>query len=312
MVLGVVAVVLLMVVHAMAICELMGRDSYSTASRTELKYQAESAADHAYWLHLTDRRMFPNRNLGTDDAARESYDLEPWMADRREHRVFDRNCHVYIGSVEKTIRLDKLDSFKANVSVDDTEQLETIDTFLDVLSDYTDSDSLPRLYGMEQDDYSAQGYAALPRNGSMQFAEEFFWLDGWQDVLKTEITMVPPQGKSLDTSSKTSFFTASSYEIQTALDLDDADLQAVLDARDEWIAEGTPLEDLLSADTYANIMMKFNFRESDIAEYIVSSATDDGEIRVVYDVVREVNFSKSTIYADSERQALSIWKRMAY
>ena len=239
MVLGVIAVVLLMVVHAMTVCEVIGRESYTTASRTELRYRAESAADHAYWLHLTDRRMFPNRNLGREDVARDSYDLEPWMADRREHKVFDRNCYVYINTIEKTVRIDKLNSFKANVDADDTEQLEIINMFLDVLNDYTDSDSLLRLNGKENNDYASEGYGALPRNSSMQFAEELYWIDGWRDVLKTEITMIPPKGKSLDSNSKTSFFSASPYEIQSSLDLSDTELQSVLDARDSWIADGT-------------------------------------------------------------------------
>ena len=312
MVLGVIAVVLLMVVHAMAICEVIGRESYTTASRTHLRYQAESAADHAYWMHLVDRRMFPNRNLGAEDAARDSYDLEPWMADRREHRVFDTNCFVYINTVEKTVRLDKLNTFKANVSSDDTEQLELINRFLDVLNDYTDSDSMARFYGKEDGDYAEEGYGALPRNAAIQFAEEVFWLDGWRDVLKTEITLVPPKGKTLDTSAKTSFFSASPYEIQTSLDLSDEDLEAVLEARDKWMSDGTLLSDSLDAGLYANIRMKFNFREVNVAEYTVSSATENGELRVVYDVVREANFARSTIFADKEKQALSIWKRMAY
>ena len=312
MVLGVIAVVLLMVVHAMTVCEVIGRESYTTASRTQLRYQAESAADHAFWMHLTDRRLFPNRNLGAEDVARDSYDLEPWMADRREHQLFDRNCHVYINTIEKTVRLDKLNSFKANVSADDTEQLERINMFLDVLNDYTDADSMARLYGKEEGDYAEDGYGAMPRNAAIQFAEEIFWIDGWQDVLKSEVTMVPPKGKSLDTSSKTSFFSASPYEIQSSLDLSDADLENVLEARDRWMSDGTLLADSLDAALYANIRMKFSFREVNVAEYTVSSATDNGVLRVVYDVVREVNFSRSTIFADKERQALSIWKRMAY
>ena len=94
--------------------------------------------------------------------------------------------------------------------------------------------------------------------------------------------------------------------------MSDDELQNVLDARDKWIADGTSLEDSLSSDLYANILMKFNFKESNVAEYIVSSATDNGEMRVIYDNVREINFSRSTIYADSEHQTLSIWKRIAY
>lgn len=312
MVLGVVAVVMLMVVHIMTICELASRDSYATASRTELRYRAESAADQAFWLHATDRRMFPSRKLGEDDVARDEYDLEPWMADRRGHRMFDSNCYAYIGTVEKTLRVSDVESFKEDVSVDDTEQLEIVDAFLDALDDYADGDSLVRLYGKEEDGYAEDGYFSMPRNGELQFVEEIFWIDGWEDIVKSEITIIPPKGKSLSEGSKTSFFSASESEIQNALDLSDEELQAVLDARDLWISDGTPLEDSLSADIYANVMMKFSFDESNLAEYTVSSATDNGEMRVVYTAIREVNFSKNSIYADSEKQSLSIWKRVSY
>ena len=50
MVMGVLAVTLLMVVHVMTVCELAGRDAYVNASRSELRYVAESALAHSFWI----------------------------------------------------------------------------------------------------------------------------------------------------------------------------------------------------------------------------------------------------------------------
>ena len=41
----------------------------------------------------------------------------------------------------------------------------------------------------------------------------------------------------------------------------------------------------------------------------VSAATVEGDIRILHKAVREVNFSKSSIYADSAQQSFSIWRR---
>lgn len=314
MVLGVLAVSLIMVVHIMTVCEIISKESLVAVSRSQLRYRAESATDHAFWMHLTDRRLFSNRKLGESDESRVSNtDFEPWMADRRAHNLFESNCQAYINTVEKTIRVDKPDTFKANISADDTDLLEHVNDFLDVLGDYTDTDSLVKLNGKEADDYAEEGYPSMPRNGAMQFKEELYWIDGWQDVVMGEVTIVPPKGKSISASStKPSFFSASPSEIRTLLDLSDSDLETVLEARDSWTQDSTPLADSLPADLYANIMSNFTFMESNIAQFTVSSATENGEIRVLMNTVREVDMSKSTIYADRQSQSFSIWSKIMY
>jgi len=315
MVLGVLAVVLLMVVHVMTVCQVISKEAYVSAKRSELRYLAEAGADHAFWMHLTDRRLFPNRKLGVEDESRVGGDLdfEPWMIDRRMHQPFDANLQVYIDSVEKSLRLDKTESFKANVDVEDTDTLELIDNFLDVLGDYIDTDSLVKVAGKEEDEYAAEGYASLPRNGEIQFKEEAFWLDGWQNAIYSDLTIVPPKSKKLSSSdSKPSFFSASSSDIQRVLNLDDNEVQEILGARQKWIDNGTPLSDSLSADVYANIMGAFNFTESDYAEFVVSSSTPNGEMRVVFRNTREANISKSSIYADTSSESFSIWNRTIY
>ena len=310
MVMGVMAVTLLLVVHVMTICEVISRDAYASSKRLELRYQAESGADHAFWMHLVDRKLYPSRKLGVDaDSRLGDSDFEPWMADRRAHELFDANCQAYIDTIERTIWANKPETFKKNVDVDDTDMLEIIDDFLDVLGDYTDSDSLTKLAGKEEDDYAAEGLASMPRNGAMQFAEELFWLDGWTDVITGEVTMIPPKGKSIAESTKPSFFSASISDLQKTLDLSDSDLEEVIRARDEWTRSGTLLSDSLSGDLFANIMGAFNFQESDYACFVVSAATLEGELRVLFKQVREVNLSKTSIYADSTQEAFSVWRR---
>ena len=313
MVLGVLAVTLLLVVHVMTVCEIISRVAYASTKRTELRYQAESGADHAFWMHLVDRKLFPSRKLGVDDDSRlGDSDFEPWMADRRGHELFDANCQAYIDTIERTIRPDKPDTFKQNINVDDTEALEIVEDFLDVLGDYTDTDSLTKLAGKEEDDYAQEGLRSMPRNGALQFAEELFWLDGWTEVVSGEVTMIPPKGKTIAESSKPSFFSASPTEIQRALDLSDSEVDEVIRAREEWIRSGTLLSDSLDSALFINIQGAFSFQESDYACFVVSSATQEGEIRILYKAVREVNLSKNTIFADSAREAFSIWRRTVW
>lgn len=310
MVLGVLAVTLLLVVHVMTICEVISRDAYASTKRLELRYQAESGADHAFWMHLTDRRLFPSRKLGVDSESRlGDSDFEPWMADRRMHELFEDNCQAYIDTIERTISPDKPDSFKKNVDVDDTEKLEIIEDFLDVLGDYTDTDSLTKLAGKEEDEYAQEGLRSMPRNGSLQFAEEIFWLEGWTDVVPGEMTMIPPKGKTIAANAKPSFFSASAADFQSALDLSDSEVEEVIRARDEWIKSGTLISDSLDSALYINIQGAFSFQESDYVCFVVSSATAEGDIRILHKAVREVNMSKSSIYADSAQQSFSIWRR---
>lgn len=314
MVLGVLAVCTLMVVHVMVVCEIISRESFVSATRSELKYQAESAADHAFWMHLTDRRLFSNRKLGVSDDSRVSYtDFEPWMADRRPHELFDANCQAYIGTVEKSIRVDKTDTFKQNIDPDDTEQLELVNNFLDVLNDYTDADSLVKLNGKEEDDYASEGLYAMPRNGPMQFREELYWLTGWQDAVLGEVTIVPPAGKSFSsTTKKPSFFSASAAEIQSLLDLTDSELETVLEAREQWFEDSIELADSLDSELLLEVMNNFNFTESNVVLITVSAASRNGDVRVVHNAVREADFSKSSIYGDKRSMTFSLWSRTVY
>ncbi|MBO4511482.1 MAG: hypothetical protein J5746_01835 [Victivallales bacterium] len=318
MVLGVLAVTLLMVVHMMTVCEVISKEAYVTCRRSQLRYVAEAAADHALWMHITDRRLYSDRELGKSDETRvNETDFEPWMADRREHQLYGSNTYAYIAGVEKSIRLDKTDTFKKNVDMDDTDTLEMIDNFCDVLADYTDADTNVRLNGKEEGDYEGDGLYAMPRDGSMQFKEEVYWLDGWDKVITGEVTIIPPNKKTLKETEngKVSFFAVSAAEIQADMGstdekLTDEELQEILEARRRWTEESVPLDESLSSDMFYNLKSKYSFTEGNVAQIFASAASDDGEVRVIYSVIREVDLNNSTIFAERESQSLSIWNRM--
>ncbi|HPY89426.1 MAG TPA: hypothetical protein PLT23_01780 [Lentisphaeria bacterium] len=311
LVLGVLAATLLMVVHLMVVSEVIAKEAKVAVLRSELRYQAESAADVGFWMHLTDRRLFTNRKLGESAEVRLSMtDFEPWMLDRRPHALFEDRCQVYLMTVDRGFRVDKPEKLKDTVEPEDTERLDAINRFLDVLGDYVDKDDFRKLYGLERDDYAAMGLPMLPRNNAMQFREEVYWLENWTEMVADGITIIPPRGKSLPaTDSKPSFFSTSDKYLQSLLFLTDSELSEVQRAREQWTEHGVPLNESLSPDLFLEIQANFNFIEPNVA-LITTSATDaSGEVRLVHHVVREVDLGRSSIYSDRAKEAFSIWER---
>ena len=330
LVLAVLAATTILAAHMMLVSETIAKDAKVAAITSELRLQAESAADMGLWMHLTDRRLFSDRSLGVDLSDREATsDFEPWMMDRREHLLYDDTCQVFIGDAIKSISVTNIDSVKSGIDIDDTDSLDIANEFIDIYNDYVDSNDLTNLYGKEADDYANEGYPTLPRNDAMQFRAEIYWLENWQNVITGEITIIPPAGITIGTSSssaaggssgrtsssggttnsKIPFFTASSQDFLNQItDLSDANLQAILDARDAWISSATPLEESLDADLLLNVKNNFSFEESNYAEITAAATDPSGEIRVVRTVTREVNMGSSSIFADRAKETFSIWE----
>ena len=331
LVLAVLAATTILAAHMMLVSETVAKDAKVAAITSELRLQAESAADMGLWMHLTDRRLFSDRTLGVDLSDRDATsDFEPWMMDRREHLLYDDTCQVFIGDALKSISVTNIDSVKSGIDVDDTDSLDIANEFIDIYNDYIDSNDLTNLYGKEADDYANDGYPTLPRNNAMQFRAEICWLDNWQDVITGEITIIPPKGITINTGTSSSgrtssgrtssggnsstnnkipFFTASEQDfINQITDLSDADLQAILDARDAWTFDAIPLEESLDADLLYNVKSKFSFNESNYAEITATATDPSGEIRVVRTITREVNMSSTSIFADRAKETFSIWE----
>lgn len=312
LVLGVLATVLILVAHLMTVAEIIAKEAKVASLRSEMRFQAESAADTGFWMLLTDRRLFANRRLGQSLEAREAVsDFEPWMVDRRAHAFDNDSCHVYLQAAEQAFIVTKPEALKDNVDPDDQEKLDEISTFIDVLNDYTDRDDLKKLYGMESDDYAADGLPTLPRNNAMQFREELYWLPNWQNCVVGEVTIIPPRNINYVMGrNRPSFFSASEEYVKQLLDLSDAEWDAIEQARQEWANDGTPLEESLDAALYQTILGAFDFNEPNLATIsAVCHAPTDPRIRLHCRVTREVNINSGSIFSDRDQETFSIWER---
>ncbi|NLZ62434.1 MAG: hypothetical protein GX902_01380 [Lentisphaerae bacterium] len=321
MVLGVLAASMLLIAHLMLITEVIAKEEMVLTTKSRLRYQAESAAEVTFWMHLTDRRLFSNRRLGqtAEDELRATKNFEPWMLDRRPH-VFDNGLVLtYLSSGEEGFKVSEPASLRNNVSLDEVDLLDEINNFLDVLDDYTDSDDLRKLNGMERDEYLAEGFPTLPRNGKIEFRGEIYWLPNWRNVITGEIAIVPPPGCSFQTqatgrrrgsaSPQPSFYSASPELIQRILSLSDSELEEVLEARQQWEEHGTALEDSLDIELLSKIRNAFNFTENNLAVITAAAYQQDRELRTCYRIIRETDISKASFFSDRSRQTLSIWER---
>ncbi len=315
MVLGVLTVCMLLISHMLLVSEVIGREALVVTRKSRLRYQAESAADMTFWMHLTDRRLFSNRRLGQreDDELRSSQDFPPWMLDRRPHLFDNGLVTTWLSSAEEGFKVGEPDSLKNNISIDDSDLLEEVNVFLDILGDYIDVDDLHKLNGMEADHYAADGFPTLPRNAAMEFKAEVYWLPGWRKVIPGEIAVVPPPGLSFPTTSRNarpSFFSASDENIRRLLDLTDSELEEIQQARKQWEEEGTALEDALSTELWSRVLGAFNFTETNLAQVSARASEPDRSLHSGYRIIREANLSRATCYSDKKLQTLAIWERM--
>lgn len=317
MVMGVLATVMLLVSHLMTVSELVSRESYAVSAKGLLRYRAESAAETAYWLHLTDRRLFSDRMLGqtADDDDRVSWDFPPWMLDGRPHLMDEERTCVTLTSGENGINKKNLSSQlkSGRNAVDDADYLVAVDEFAAALADYEDSNDLRSLNGYERDDYAADGFPTLPRNGTMEFKAEFYWLPGWQEVINREIATLPPSGISYTykDSGRTSIYAATQAEIAEKLGLDEDDVEVleVMEALRRWREDGIPLDDTLDATLLISLQSDFTFAEAGVA--LLESQAYDGqrELMAGYRIVREAKISSRTFFADKKKECLCIWER---
>lgn len=313
MVLGVMSVCVVMVAHVVAVSGTLGKEALQTVSKDSLRYQAESAADVAFWMHLNDRRQFHSRTLGqtADDEFRASADFPPWMLDGRPHDFDDGQCVVYMQSGENGFDLTNPQNLKQVYDMDDTAAQELVDEFIDALEDYTDEDDFVKLNGLENNDYVGMGFPTLPRNGAMEFAAEVYWIPGWRDAIPGEIRLLPPNGVDYRSSEKdkASFFSASIPDLIIQLDVDEGELQQILDARQRWLDGGELLEDTLDIDILTKIKSKFSFDEAKLGAFYAVAYNFDRSAHLVYRIVRICDISQAAFFGDSHRETLSIWER---
>lgn len=317
MVMGVLSACMLLISHIMLVSSIISKESYMISTKGLLRYQAESAAETAFWMHLTDRRLYSNRTLGQSetDALRENSDFGCWMLDGRPHEFDDGRAYVYLQSAENGIKTSSLENdLKSGLDLaDDANLLAEIDDFIAAYKDYTDADDLLNINGYEADDYAAAGFPTLPRNATMQFKQEFFWLPDWNNVIQEEICIIPPLGISYDfgKGKKPSIFSASDSMICSRLDIDygSTELETIHEALRQWREDGISLEDSLDVDLLTKVKAAFDFNEPGLALVEALAYDQNREIHAGYRVTREAKIGSRTFFADTQKECLSIWER---
>lgn len=317
MVMGVLSACMLLISHIMLVSSVISKESYMISTKGLLRYQAESAAETAFWMHLTDRRLYSNRTLGQGetDALRENSDFGCWMLDGRPHPFDDDRVYVYLQSAENGLKPSSLENdLKMGYDLaDDADHIAEIDQFVAAYKDYIDEDDLLNINGYEADDYASAGFPTLPRNAPMQFKQEFFWLPDWNYIIREEICIIPPLGVTYDfgRNKKPSIFSASDASICARLNIapGSSELDSIHEALQRWKDDGTALEDSLDIDLLTTIKSHFDFNEPGLALVVAQAYDANREIHAGYRVTREAKIGSRTFFADTDKECLSIWDR---
>jgi len=341
LVLGVLAVVGVMAAHVALVSETTAREAAVAATRSELRYACESAIDRAFWLLLVDRAVYRNRDLGRLPTERETAEEEVWMTDGRRHefKVMDLTVHVAHCDADAGLDFSAPDAAQKLRTVllsEQEERQEQIDSFLDILSDYVDTDDLEHLNGKEQPDYAAEGLPDLPRNGVIQFREEVYWLEGVRETLSgadpletpskaaplddRAVRLIPPKGfgfqqasrgRRSSASARPSFFSSPPSLIRQLANLTDSELTSVLEARGRWQTEGEPLEDNLDPGLVARLRGRFSFQESGVTTIVATAFSPTREIRRTVRVTRDCRASQN-VFADAARERFAYWEKIVF
>jgi len=333
-VMGITAVAAVMAAHVMLLSETVAEEALVASERQRLRYQAESAADRAFWLLLVDRRLYPDRTLGTASQTRDERLTEPWMLDGRTHAfALDGSaCQVMLRQTPQGINFagsQPGQELRDQIDPEDTESRQAVETFLDIAADYVDPDDQTHLHGMEREDYAAAGWPGLPRNAPLQFLGEICWLPGLRDVLDMppppgwsegqllrEVQAIPPIGISTPTrqggSALPPFFSCSAGTIQQRGSFDAVELSRVLAARTAWQQQGVPLDLSLDADLLGRVRSRFSLDESTAVTVdvdAVAASPTRGGLTCRCQVTRPLDVRRPDAFSDKARQAWALWSR---
>jgi hypothetical protein len=317
-VMGTAAIAAVMAAHVMLLSETVAREAAVSAERQSLRYLAESAADHAFWMYLVDRRLFPDRTLGAPASAeRAARETEAWMQDGWAHQLPNQSSTVRLFSALHGISFagaqpgqELRQQFEGDAqNPDDSERQQAVSAFLDIAADYVDPDDQTHLHGMERDGYAAEGWEALPRDAPMQFREEIYWLPGWDGVFDPkEAQIIPPLGIASPPTAKPPFFSSSAETIRRQGKFDAGELAQVLQARDQYQQQGVPLDQSLDAALLGRLRDRFSLAESAVVTIEVEATSAIGVVRRL-SVTRLTELNRPDAFADSARQAWALWQR---
>jgi len=273
---GVALLVVLMTVTLTAVLVTMQLSAARAATtsarinawRSEARFLAESGANDALWLGLSQRLANPADPGGQGQTGTEGDDDEPiWIPDGRLYRllgpdhsldirIFDANRGYDLTGANPGARLRAQAMQQAGPDGKLDPELET---FFDRLNDYVDNDDLARLFGRERLGYAEVGLPNWPRNAPLQYREEAWWLAGVTTFLglggggepglegetllrpppPDAFRIIPPTGTRF--AGRPSFLSSSPEMLMQVGRLTSDELRIALTAREAWYRDRQPL-----------------------------------------------------------------------
>lgn len=287
-VLGLIALVSVLTVSIVAFSQISDKISKVTCDRSKADYWAESAVARTIWLLRNDIAAHPTRSLGKEEEDEET---ERFFADGSSHKmdnyeegevesiIYDAVSGIDISGSKPALHLKRPQSYFE----DDEKAFEHYNFFLNSLRDYVDTNDFTHQNGgFEREEYEAEGMAPLPRNYAMQFREEILWVPGFSDFFSCDkygtipaIRIIAPKGlKQLR--GKNNFFSADVSQMQSITKLDEAQIAQVIDARNAWNNDKTPLSDSLDVGILSKLKRHYSFKESGYYTIVVNASPGEG------------------------------------
>lgn len=308
-VLTTLSVLAVMIAQLTASSEIASREARTAATRSALRYSAESATERGFWLLLNDRRRHPSRRLRVIQPP-EMIEEERWQADgaTRELAYEDHKVEITLLDANRGIDISNSDA-GTNLrrfllrDTEDLEQVQTVRHFIDVLLDYIDDRErvTSRQHGKSQADYEAEGWPDMPRGDTLQMREELLWIDGLKDImpiLQEEVSatnfietirLIPPAGRSFPGNDKPSLFSSHPLLIKQIAGLSQLEFEQVNQARREWQEGKGDFFNYLEPELASRLEQHFTFKESAVVT-IVAKATSSNNLTVrKFRVTRDIS-----------------------
>ena len=271
----------------MSVLAMSKFNTFTIRPHTDLQrsfYTNEGAANRIQWLIAADRGLHPTANPGEEDYT--EYDYDRYLADGVTHTIDYYGTEIEFTITDARSGFD-FRSYSATLNRikrrwnTDTDLSEKLDLLRDLLNDYTDSNDNVTGNGKEAAEYESEDRMPLPRNASMQFREELFYIDGFTDAFPVDkhgrlssIRLIPP-GNMVNLTGNPSIFTADKYLLMVYCDLEEDEAETVLEALEIYRTERIKLSDQLGADLLPKLR-RLSWRES--GNYTVDMKPKTGTI----------------------------------
>jgi len=273
---------------AVMISQINARSFKIVSDRSYAGYLAEGAAARLQWLVMNDRNTNKNSsslsNLdNTNEEIRYSADGRIINMDYDDSKIsgqiFDMHSGIDISGSNPTKKLKELQVLYQ----DDPDKNQEYKTFLDILSDYVDRNSLTHLNGMEKDDYLALDLPPLPRNSKLEYREEILLLPESQNFFLpdkngrlSEFNIIPPKGMPAFKKGKDNFFSVDKTILMSKLRIDSEEADDMINSRNKWSKSSEAITDFIDPEMMSKLKSSFSFKDSGYYTLIIKASPGDG------------------------------------